>query len=144
MNYTDALQYLDTFANYERISPQSTEGIWRLERIQWLLEQLGNPHQKFPSIHIAGTKGKGSTAALIASILKTAGYRTGLYTSPHLLDVKERIQISGVSISEQGFIQLVETIKPAAERYKKGPQWGELTWFEIFTVIAFLFFAGEI
>lgn len=143
MNYTEALQYLDTFANYERISPQATEDLWRLERVQWLLDQLGNPHQKFPSIHIAGTKGKGSTAAMIASILKTAGYRTGMYTSPHLFDVKERIQISGIPISEQRLIQLVETIKPVAERYRQNDQWGPLTWFEVFTAIAFLFFAGE-
>ncbi len=143
MNDTEVLQYLDTFANYERISPQFAQGTWQLERVQWLLEQLGNPHQKFPAIHIAGTKGKGSTAAMIASILKTAGYRTGLYTSPHLFDVKERIQVSGISISEQRLSQLVDTIKPIAECYRQNEQWGPLTWFEVFTVIAFLFFAGE-
>lgn len=143
MEYTESLQYLDTFANYEKISPQTTEGLWRLERVHWLLEQLGNPHQKFPTIHIAGTKGKGSTAAMLASILKVAGYRTGLYTSPHLFDLKERIQLSGISIPEQQLTQLVETIKPAAERYRQNEQWGPLTWFEIFTVIAFLFFSGE-
>ncbi len=143
MNYLEAIQYLDTFTNYEQIPPQSAEVGFRLERVHWLLDQLGNPHQKFSSIHIAGTKGKGSTAAMIASILKTAGYRTGLYTSPHLFDVKERIQVSGISISEQRLSQLVDTIKPIVARYRQNEQWGPLTWFEFFTVIAFLFFAGE-
>ena len=145
MLYSEAMQYLDTFINYERISPQTQEGVFRLERVFWLLEQLGNPHQKFPSIHIAGTKGKGSTAAMVSFILKSAGLRIGLYTSPHLIDIKERIQISGVPISEQRLTQLVEMICPVAERYResKEKEWSALTWFEVFTTIAFLYFAGE-
>ena len=145
MTYHEAIQYLDSFTNYERISPQISEETFRLERVFWLLEQLGNPHQKFSSLHIAGTKGKGSTAAILASILKRAEFRTALYTSPHLLDIKERIQVSGVPISEQRLVQLVEMVRSIIERYResKEKELGSLTWFEILTTLAFLFFAGE-
>ena len=71
-----------------------------LDRITYLLDKLGDPHLKFKSIHIAGTNGKGSTAAMIASILKEAGYKVGLYTSPHLFDYAERISINGKNISK--------------------------------------------
>lgn len=145
MTCADALQFLDSFINYERVSPQIDEGTFRLERVIWLLKQLGDPYQKFSSIHIAGTKGKGSTAAMVAGILNAAGFRTGLYTSPHLVDLRERIQISGTQIPEVRLAQLVEMIRPLAERYQteKESEWGVLTWFEVFTTLAFLFFAGE-
>ena len=145
MTYQETLQYLDTFINYERVFPQTQEGVFRLERVVWLLEQLGNPHQKFPSIHIAGTKGKGSTAAMIACILTAAGYRVGLYTSPHLVELRERIQISGSQIPEARLAQLVAMIRPIADRYHQTQEkeWGALSWFELLSTVAFLYFAGE-
>jgi len=82
-----------------------------LERITCLLSNLGNPQQKFKSIHIAGTNGKGSTAAMIASILAEAGYKVGLYTSPHLFDYRERIKINGKDISKKDFQEGLELIK---------------------------------
>ena len=102
-----------------------------------LMEELGNPHTKYPIIHVAGTKGKGSVSALCASGLKVAGYKVGLYTSPHLLDYTERIQINGEPISHEQLVELVEEIKPAVARIPK------LTTFEITTAIAFLTFAKQ-
>ncbi len=100
-----------------------------------LLEELSNPQAKYPIIHVAGTKGKGSVSALCASALQAAGYQTGLYTSPHLLDYVERIQINGEPISHEQMIELVEEIKPAVARIPK------LTTFEITTALGFLAFA---
>jgi dihydrofolate synthase/folylpolyglutamate synthase len=100
-----------------------------------LLEELGNPQTKYPIIHVAGTKGKGSVAALCASALKAAGYTAGLFTSPHLWDYIERIQINGKPISHVQMVQLVEEVKPAVARIPK------LTTFEITTAIGFLAFA---
>ena len=91
MNYQAALDYILSFADYERL-PRSAV-IFDLRRMDMLLEKLGNPQVGATPIHVAGTKGKGSTAAMIASILTRAGYRTGLYTSPHLLSFTERIQV---------------------------------------------------
>ncbi len=98
---------------------------------------LGSPQESYPIIHVAGTKGKGSTAALVASALQVAGYQTGLYTSPHLQDYNERIQINGRPISHTRFIELVEEIKPVVAQIPK------LTTFEITTALSFLYFARE-
>ncbi|NOH04531.1 MAG: bifunctional folylpolyglutamate synthase/dihydrofolate synthase [Chloroflexi bacterium] len=100
-----------------------------------LMESLGNPQAKYPIIHVAGTKGKGSVSALCASALRAAGYRTGLYTSPHLLDYTERIQVSGEPISHEQLVDLVEEIKPHVAKIEK------LTTFEITTALAFMAFA---
>jgi dihydrofolate synthase/folylpolyglutamate synthase len=100
-----------------------------------LMELIGNPQKKYPIIHVAGTKGKGSVSALCASALKSAGYKTGLYTSPHLLDFVERIQIDGEPISHEQLVELVEEIKPHVAKTEK------ITTFEITTALAFLAFA---
>src|SRR3989339_344106 len=86
-----------------------------LERISYLLEHLANPQLKFKSIHIAGTNGKGSTAAITASILQTAGYKVGLYTSPHLVLVNERIKVNGKDIANNDLEKGLETIKKVIE-----------------------------
>ena len=110
-----------------------------LESISNLLVLLNDPHQKFKSIHIAGTNGKGSTAAMIASILQCAGYKTALYTSPHLQDFRERIRINGFMIPEEDVIELTKIIRNRiynhSERF--------LTFFEFTTAMAFLYFARE-
>ena len=138
MDYPAALDYILSFADYER-APRSTL-VFDLRRIQMLLERLGNPQEKARSIHIAGTKGKGSTAAMIASILTRAGYRTGLYTSPHLLSFTERIQVDGRSIGESAFGRLVEVLKPEVGTVNKSSNLGELTTFELLTALAFTYF----
>ncbi len=138
MDYQAALDYILSFADYERM-PRSAL-VFDLRRIEMLLERLGNPHRVAKSIHVAGTKGKGSTAAMIASILTQAGYRTGLYTSPHLLSIKERIQIDGSPIAENAFAELVEMMKPKVEAVNESGGFGELTTFELLTALAFAYF----
>jgi len=142
--------YLNTLPNYE-IKNISKDAVFDLARVYKLLQELKNPQQKFFSLHVAGTKGKGSTCAFASSILREAGYKVGLYTSPHLLDVKERIRIlkPGASLAEkqnpfegqitQGdFDALIKVVRPAAEKSAQA-----LTYFEILTACAFYFFAKE-
>ena len=105
-----------------------------LGNIRNLLSFLGNPERCFPSVHIAGTNGKGSTASMIASILTASGYRTGLYTSPHLVDFTERIRIDGKPIPREEVIRYTESMKPAIRRTKA-------TFFEATTAMAFKYFA---
>jgi dihydrofolate synthase/folylpolyglutamate synthase len=134
--YQEALAYLDRYANYElNRSIQYTEEIFNLSRVYEFMARLGYPHQAYPTIHIAGSKGKGSTAAMIESILRAAGYRTGLYTSPHLHTFRERIRVNGDLISPQEFVELIKLVAPHAEAVPN------LTWFEVTTALAFLYFA---
>ena len=109
MSYQTALDYILSFADYERI-PRSGL-VWDLRRMEMLLERLGNPQEAARSIHIAGTKGKGSTAAMIASILTRAGYKVGLYTSPYILSPTECIKINNRDISKEKFSELAVLIK---------------------------------
>ena len=101
-----------------------------------LCEHLGNPYKKFKSIHIAGTNGKGSVSHMLASILQTAGYKTGLYTSPHLKDFRERIKVNGEMIREEAVISFTEKIKPLIEEI-------EPSFFEITVAMAFEYFAEQ-
>jgi dihydrofolate synthase/folylpolyglutamate synthase len=138
MNYQQALEYLLRFADYERL-PRSGI-VWDLRRIERLLERLNNPQYHALTVHVAGTKGKGSTAAMVAAILKSAGYRTGLYTSPHLLSFTERIQVDGRPIAEADWAGLTGQLRPHVEAENKIGDLGELTTFEILTAMAFLHF----
>ena len=136
VRYNQALDYLYSFVDYslKHIS-ELARAEFNLDRMFALMEELGNPHLKFPIIHVAGTKGKGSVAALCASALQAAGYNTGLYTSPHLWDYVERIQINGQPLSHDQLIELVEALKPAVAKIPK------LTTFEITTALGLLAFA---
>jgi dihydrofolate synthase/folylpolyglutamate synthase len=138
MNYQEALDYVLKFADYERL-PRSGI-VWDLKRIERLLVRLDSPHIYARSVHVAGTKGKGSTSAMIASILQSAGYKVGLYTSPHLLSYTERIRVNGKPIDEEDWVELVKVIKPHVEAENALGDLGELTTFEIFTAMAFLYF----
>ncbi len=109
-----------------------------LSRIRALLEAVGNPHEQLRAVHIAGTNGKGSVAAMLASVLQCAGYRVGLYTSPHLINYCERSQINGTLISERSFVQLTDELMPIAEAMPDTP-----TQFEFLTAMAFLYFARQ-
>jgi len=143
MDFKAAVDYILSFADYERM-PRSAV-VFDLRRIEQLLERLGNPQNAAKSVHIAGTKGKGSTAAMIASILVQSGYRTGLYTSPHLLNIRERIQVDGQLIAEGEFARLTGMIKPEVEAVNARGDFGALTTFEILTALAFACFReGEI
>lgn len=136
MNYRDALAYIYSYTNYERKGlPKYTLSNYDLARISTLLDGLSNPHREFRSLLIAGTKGKGSTAAFSESMLRAAGYRTGLYTSPHLHTFRERIQIEGELISEAEVVRLVQLLQPYLEAIPG------LTAFEVITAMAFFAFA---
>ncbi len=105
-----------------------------LDRIESALEKLGNPQDDLKFIHVAGTNGKGSTCAMLDSILREAGYKTGLYTSPHIFEYTERIKVNGIEISQEEFAELFEEIEKTEIH---------LTEFEILTVIAFLYFKKQ-
>lgn len=136
--YNQALDYLYSFVDYSlKHSSEFAKAEFNLDRMFALMEELGNPQTKYPTIHVAGTKGKGSVSALCASALQVAGYKVGLYTSPHLLDYCERIQINGEPISHEFMIQLVEEVKPFVAKIPK------LTTFEITTALGFLAFAKQ-
>ncbi len=136
--YNQALDYIYSFVDYSlKHSSELAKADFKLDRMFALLSALGNPQNEYPIIHIAGTKGKGSTSALCASALQAAGYKTGLYTSPHLLDFVERIRINGEPVSHELFTNLVEKIKPAVAKIEK------LTTFEITTALGFLAFAEQ-
>lgn len=126
----ETLKYLQ-FDNWEQSEPG-------LARSSELLSLLGDPQKKLKFVHIAGTNGKGSTAAMLASVLQSAGYRTGLYTSPHLLRFHERMRVNGKEIDDKSLIALTNTVRNAAEQMSEMP-----TGFEIMTAIAFLYFVQE-
>ncbi len=135
-SYNNSLDYLYSFVDYSlKHSSELAKADFNLDRMFALMELLGNPQTKYPVIHVAGTKGKGSTSALCAAALQAAGYTVGLYTSPHLLDYVERIQINGAPITHEQLIDLVEEIKPFVAQIEK------LTTFEITTALAFMAFA---
>ena len=136
--YNHALDYVYSFVDYSlKHSSELAKADFNLDRMRELLYELGNPQDQYPIIHVAGTKGKGSVSALCASALQAAGYRVGLYTSPHLLDYCERIQISGQPVLHAEFVSLVERIRPAVAKIPK------LTTFEITTALGFLYFAEQ-
>jgi dihydrofolate synthase / folylpolyglutamate synthase len=138
IQYNKALDYLYSFVDYSlKHSSDLAKAEFNLDRMFALMDRLDNPQAKYPIIHVAGTKGKGSASALCASALRAAGYRVGLYTSPHLLDYVERIQVNGAPISHEQMIELVEEIKLAVAKIPK------LTTFEITTALGFLAFAKQ-
>jgi len=139
--YADALRAIFRRTDYERgerpEQPAYAERVWRLDRVRELLAALGNPQLAYPAVHVAGTKGKGSTTAMIDAALRAGGYRTGMYTSPHLHTFRERIRRDGDMIPEEDVSRLVERMAPVvAER-------PEVTVFEIITAMAMLYFAEE-
>jgi len=132
MNILPEIQFLESLMDF---------GIkLGLEKTRYILEQLGNPHLKYPSVLVAGTNGKGSVARALANILTVSGYKTGLYTSPHLVSVEERIQIDGEKIPKAAFAEEVRRLRQvlSEEPYQVYP-----TFFEALTAIAFSYFAKE-
>src|SRR6476659_3383653 len=106
--FTRAIRYLGSLSDYERLRiVRYTSQNFDLDRMRALLKRLGNPQEQFKTVHVAGTKGKGSTCAMVAAMLSASGYKVGLYTSPHLVDIRERIQINGVMIPTADFARLV-------------------------------------
>lgn len=197
MTYPEAINYLESFINYEKIFRYVYIKSFKLERIKYFLKSIGNPQDCLHVIHVAGSKGKGSTCAFIAYILREAGYKVGLYTSPHLSDFRERIRILNphqsviartasqrrsrtkqsqnkiVSsfllrfarsrarnddgrpsytmisrdfegmISKKEFVNLVEQLKPAINRFNKHSKYGPLSFFEVYTALALYYFSKK-
>jgi dihydrofolate synthase/folylpolyglutamate synthase len=124
-------------ANYEQRTPAA--GDLKLDRMRALLAFLGNPHRRLRVVHVAGSKGKGSTSAMLAAIFGKAGYRTGLFTSPHLCRVEERFQVDGQSITDAELTALLSEVHAWAQ-HKSRPVDGPLTFFEVATAVGFLHF----
>jgi len=140
MNYESALEFILSRSDYERWPGYNYASRFDLRRMEELLARLGEPHHSARSVHIAGSKGKGSTAAMIASGLTAAGYSTGLYTSPHLHTFRERIKVAGKPITQRELAKVITRIKPQAEAVEQQCDYGELTTFELLTAAAFLYF----
>jgi len=140
MDYQQALDYIYSRIDYERVPRPRDAASYDLRRMGELLGRLDNPHLKARSVHIAGSKGKGSVAAMIASVLSASGYTTGLNTSPHLHTFNERIRVDGELISEVELASLVERIKPEVEAVNRKATYGRLTAFELITTLAFAYF----
>ncbi len=139
MDQKEALQYLDSFVNYEKIGYRE-QGLFELGRMRRLAGLFGDPQDSFPVIHIAGTKGKGSIAAFTSSMLKSANFKTGLYTSPHLIDFRERVKFNDEMIPEADFAFHANMIKDKLEVENLG---FSPTFFEIFTILAFNYFKAK-
>ncbi|RLC69733.1 MAG: bifunctional folylpolyglutamate synthase/dihydrofolate synthase, partial [Chloroflexi bacterium] len=139
MDYQAAVNWVLSFADYERWPGFAYAARFDLRRMEVLLSQLGNPHLGRKTVHIAGSKGKGSTAAMIASGLQAADFKVGLYTSPHLHTIRERMTLGFQPIAENDFARLVERLRPKVEVVNRGSL-GELTTFEILTALGFLYF----
>jgi dihydrofolate synthase/folylpolyglutamate synthase len=127
--------YLDTLTDNE-VRPQA--GQYSLDNMINLLSKFGNPHLKLKFIHVAGTNGKGSVCMMLASIFKTAGYKTGLYTSPHLLKINERIKINNIDISDEDFNYYLKLIENKVREINVRP-----TFFDVLTLISILYFADN-
>ena len=138
MDYTSALRYVLGLADLERmVEPPGARPRYDLGRMHALLDALGRPHLSTPTVHVTGTKGKGSTSAMVASILRASGFSVGLYTSPHLHTMRERVQVNGAPLSEEDFAATLEAVWPSVEALS-----GEgVTTFETLTAMAFHAFA---
>jgi dihydrofolate synthase / folylpolyglutamate synthase len=136
MTYDEAIAFWFGRINYEVRSAAPKD--LKLERMRALLRLLGDPHDRLRIVHITGTKGKGSTAAMLAAVLEAAGYRVGLFTSPHLVHVEERIRVNEEPISHEELVARIEEIAPAVKLLENGPS--PLTFFEISTALGFLHF----
>ena len=156
MTYEEAISYLDSFMNYEKKSSFHYKTAFKLDRIKKFLSLIGDPQKDLRIIHIAGTKGKGSTACFMAHILKEAGFRVGLYTSPHLSDLRERIRILDPNntadeknsfpgmILKNDFVSLLDTLKSQVDFFHRDfANLDRLTFFEILTTIALKFFKDK-
>ena len=133
-SFDQAIQYMNSFMNLERHTDKYSEKTYRLDRVRRMLELLGNPQNSYKTIHVAGSKGKGSTAAFIANALQALGYKTGLYMSPHVSDYRERFTLCGTFIDDSDLIRTADELKEGIKSVE------DPTTFELYTVFAFLLF----
>ena len=139
LTYQDALAFIDGLLSRERAPVASAETV-KLRRVEALLQRLGDPHRQMPTVLIAGTKGKGSTAVMLAAILQAAGRRVGLYTKPHLVDYRERFRVNGELIGEDELTGLVDRLRLPVLAMGEQPD-GPPSYFEASVGLAFLYFA---
>lgn len=139
--YEQAEEFLFGRINYERIT--AGQGDFKLDRMRELLRLLGDPQERLPVIHVAGTKGKGSTAAMTASILRAAGYRVGLYTSPHIARFEERMTVDGSLPTSPQIIELTRRVREAIQILEAHPELGSPTFFEVITAMGWLHFEQQ-
>lgn len=135
--YEDSLKYLNSFVNYEHTGLDRSGKAFNLEKVRRLLEIMGRPQDSYDSVHVTGTKGKGSTCAFISSILQASGGTVGLYTSPHLVSPRERIAVNGQVISKVDFAGILEKLRNFIIRSEELSGW---TFFEVLTAAAMLYF----
>ncbi|MDR7404090.1 MAG: Mur ligase family protein, partial [Armatimonadota bacterium] len=138
MTYAEAVAYIDGLLGRPR--PAGGPPTAKILRTADLLSRLGDPHHRVPTVLVAGTKGKGSTAAMLAAMMRACGSRVGLYTKPHLVDYRERIQVDGEMIAPDALAALVERVRPHVEAMAAHPL-GLPTYFEVSVALAFLHFA---
>jgi len=138
MLYQQALRYLYGLINYEKIGFSYSD--LKLERMQELMDRLGNPHCKVPTILIAGTKGKGSTSYFLHRLFSAYGFKCGLYSKPHLVTYRERIRINDTLIGEEELGLLINRIQPVVEEMGRNSPLGKPTYFEVSVALAFLYF----
>ena len=137
-SYQDSLDFIYSFVDFSmKRHVDDSHHFFKLDRMRKFAELLDNPQDNYPSIHVTGTKGKGSVAALCASALQAAGYKVGLYTSPHLQEFTERIQINGMEIDKVELVALVNRLRPLTHQVP------EITTFELTTALGFLYFAEQ-
>ncbi|MFI4910028.1 MAG: bifunctional folylpolyglutamate synthase/dihydrofolate synthase [Sedimentisphaeraceae bacterium JB056] len=140
--YDESLNYLFTMTDYEKQRMiRYNVTTFDLTRMYELLGELGNPHEKLKAVHIAGTKGKGSTSTMVARMLEANGYNVGLYTSPHITSLHERIAINSCHMSKEDMVALVNTVRPAVDKLTENGR--KPTFFELFTAMAFVHFVNN-
>ncbi|MBT3362614.1 MAG: bifunctional folylpolyglutamate synthase/dihydrofolate synthase [Chloroflexi bacterium] len=144
MNYKESVDWILNFTDYEKIhGALYSEADFDLRRMEELLARLGDPHKSSKSVHIAGSKGKGSTATMVASALRVAGHKVGLFTSPHLHTIRERVSVDGVPIAENELVVLVAKLVPVVNAVNADARYGKLTTFEILAALAFTHFSDK-
>jgi len=139
----EAFEWMVSFTNFEK-KPDLTKRGYRLDKMEYLLELFGNPHRAYKTLHVAGSKGKGSTCAFLASILTKAGFKTGVYSSPHLIDYRERITDNHTFFNKESYLDCINNIKDKLDSIEPSIlPGGEPTTFELMTLAAFIIFKNE-
>ncbi len=142
VNHDAAIAFLNSTVNIERVRPDKVSSeVWKLDRMRAIMRELGDPQNGLEIIHIAGSKGKGSACNMLEGALQGCGYTTGVFTSPHLIDVRERVRVGGVPITEPQFDQALAACRNAAASVEK--EHGKATYFELLTALALLEFAQQ-